>query len=128
MSKPVLPSGTKRRERGNAKRPADRPTADLGHQVRALRLAAGLTQPEVGARAKIRQAQFSAVEGGRNVESQQYTAIARALGFRTALEMFRADPRDPKRDHLLRGWAVLPDEARTRVLRFLNRLLTGDTD
>lgn len=50
------------------------------------------------------------------------------VGFRTALEMFRADPRDPKRDHLLRGWAVLPDEARTRVLRFLNRLLTGDTD
>ena len=126
---PTLPAATaKRRERGNAKRPADRPTADLGRQVRALRLAAGLTQPEVGSRAKIRQAQFSAVEGGRNVESRQYAAIAKALGFRSALEMFRAEPRDPKRDHLLRGWAVLSDDDRTRVLRFLNRLLTGDRD
>lgn len=93
-----------------------------------MRLAAGLTHEQIAERAKMRPAQVSNLERGLNVESRQFAALARALGFRSALELLRAEPADPKRDHLLRGWAVLGDDDRARVLRFLNRLLTGDRD
>ena len=103
-----------------------RPTADLGFQVRTMRKAHGLTHEVLATKAKMRAPQISLLETGHNVESRQYTAIAKALGYRGALELFRADDTDPKRRQMDRAWLLLDDGQKARALRFLNRLILGD--
>ena len=105
---------------------AARPTADLGFQVRTMRKAHGLTHEVLATKAKMRAPQISLLETGHNVESRQYTAIAKALGYRGALELFRADDTDPKRRQMDRAWLLLDDDQKARTLRFLNRLILGE--
>lgn len=100
-----------------------RPTADLGHQVRTMRKAAGVTHEKLAAKAKMRAPQISLLETGHNVESRQYTAIAKALGYRGALELFRATDGDPLKAQLDRAWLLLDDTQKKRTLRWLNTLL-----
>lgn len=103
-----------------------RPAISLGQHVRTLRLAAGLTHAKLGEATKYPESQMSRLEGGINVEVKQYAAIAKVLGFTSALEMFRADAGDPRKTHLLRGWAMCDDAKQVRLLKFLNRLLLGE--
>lgn len=103
-----------------------RPAIALGQHVRSLRLAAGLTHAKLGEATKYPESQISRLEGGINVEVKQYAAIAKALGFTNPLEMFRADAGDPRKTHLLRGWAMCDDAKQVRLLKFLNRLLLGE--
>jgi transcriptional regulator with XRE-family HTH domain len=100
-----------------------RPTADLGFQVRTIRKSLGVTHEVLAAKAKMRAPQISLLETGHNVESRQYEAIAKALGFRTALELFRASDADPLRKQLDRAWLLLDDTQKQRTLRFLNTLI-----
>lgn len=107
-----------------AKRPTlARPTADLGHQVRTMRKAAGITHEKLAAKAKMRAPQISLLETGHNVESRQYTVIAKALGYRGALELFRATDTDPMKTHADRAWLLLDEAQKRRALRFLNTLV-----
>mgnify|MGYP000225759477 CR=1 FL=1 len=107
-----------------AKRPTTaRPTADLGFQVRTMRRAQGVTHEALAKKAKMRAPQISLLETGHNVESRQYGAIAKALGYRGALELFRADDADPLRKQLDRVWLLLDDAQKSRALRFLNTLV-----
>ena len=99
---------------------ADRPTADLGFHVRTLRKAAGVTHEDLSERTGIRAPQFSILETGHNVESKQYTIIAKALGFKTALEMFQTTDPDPLERHWRRAWSMLSDDQRRRAVKFLN--------
>lgn len=108
------------------RRGPDRPTADLGRQVRLVRKAAGLTHETLAQMTGMRAEQMSILETGHNVHASQYTLIAKALGYQGALELFRASDADPKRQHLDRAWALLSDTQRARALRFCNRLLVGD--
>lgn len=108
------------------RRPPDRPTLALGRQVKNMRTAAKLTTRTLADMAGMRQPQVSLLETGHNVEARQYTLIARALGFRDALELFRASDADPLRRHLDRGWALLDTAQKKRVLALLNRLLLGE--
>lgn len=112
--------------RAVATRQKARPSAALGQHVRTLRLVAGLTHAQVSQRTKIRPAQWSRLESGYNVESKQYALVARVLGFRTPLEMFRADAHDPHKTHLDRAWSLLSPDQQARLLRFANRLVLGD--
>lgn len=108
------------------RRSPDRPTIALGRQVRLMRTAAQLTHAELATMTGMRQPQISLLETGHNIEAQQYTLIARALGFRDALELFRASDADPHRRHLDRAWLLLDADQKKRVLAFTNRLLLGD--
>lgn len=100
-----------------------RPAADCGHHVRTLRKAAGLLHREIADQAKMRVAQVSQVEQGHNVEIQYYARIAKVLGFRGALELFRTPDSDPLARHRDRAWALLDERQKKRVLRTMNNIL-----
>lgn len=102
---------------------ADRPTADLGFHVRTLRKAAAVTHEKLADKTGMRAPQLSILETGHNVESKQYTIIAKALGFRGALEMFQTTDPDPLERHWRRAWGLLDDAQRRRAVKFLNTLV-----
>ncbi len=61
------------------------PRSDIGHQVgrrlRDLRLQAGLTQPELGERARMAAAEISKIENGRRTPTlETLERLCRALG------------------------------------------------
>lgn len=102
------------REPGRAKE-KELPARQLGRWVRTVREAKGLTQRVVAEKARLRYVQLSLLEQGKNVQVEQYQRVAIALGFRDALEMFRA-PGDPILRRLLRYWNLLDESARRDVL------------
>lgn len=64
----------------------ERPASLLGRNLRRLRLAAGLSQEELAARARLHRTYVSSVErGNRNVSLENIFALAAALD---------ADPRE----------------------------------
>lgn len=102
------------------------PYQPLGHFVRRLREQRGLSQGETAAKAEMRQAQLSLLESGENVEIRFYDKVARAIGFRGALDMFMSGG-DEKTRRLLRFWRALPDEeARTDVLQLMRDQIVAD--
>jgi transcriptional regulator with XRE-family HTH domain len=92
-----------------------KPFAALGRFLRSLRVAKGLSQLELAAKAEMDNAQISRMERGENVYLSQYQKYAVALGYRNLLQMFQA-PADPDLRKLLRLWAMLDDEERKDVL------------
>lgn len=98
---------------------------ELGHWVRTIRKAKSQTLEAVGAMAGIEKSQLSRIENGANVEVEQYEAIARALGFKNALEMFRA-PGDPIMRRLQRYWPLLDDAAKKDVLQLVKGTIDAD--
>lgn len=103
------------------------PVRALGRWVRTVREAKGLTQREVADRAEMRYVQLSLLENGRNVEVEQYDRVAKALGFRDALEMLRA-PGDPIMRRLMRYWPLLDDGARRDVLAQVKAMIDADEE
>ena len=89
------------------KRP--RPFVRVGNFVRAVRNARGLKSKEVALKAEIDPGLMTRIEKGENVELQQYDKVARALGFRGPLEMFRSEP-NPLTRELLKLWRALQDD------------------
>jgi len=110
------------------KRPTRQPTArtstDLAAALRAARIDRGLSQKELAAKAKLRPAQVSVVEGGFNVQSAHYARIAKVLGFRSTLELFRAH--DPQTTTLLRLWDAMDPRIRETALKKLTVWLLED--
>lgn len=98
----------------------DGPYATLGHVVRDLRKARGWTQEEMAVQPKadLSNTQISKIETGQNVEIELYDRCAKALGFRSLLEMFRSGG-DPETRKLLRLWKSLgsPDDPETKEAR-----------
>lgn len=80
----------------------------LGKVIRKLLGDRDLDQSEVATAARLRPAQMSKIVNGGSVLSEQYEAVARALKFRNALEMFRA-PDDRYMRQLMRVWPALSD-------------------
>ncbi len=100
--------------------------ADLGAVFRAARKAQGLTQREVAARTRppMRPAQVSLVECGYNTETRYFTMIAKVLGYRDALEIFREH--DPLTVTLLRLWETQPQSVRELAHKKLRIWLLED--
>lgn len=99
---------------------------ELGAYVKQCRERKGLTQADVAKTANMRGPQVSLLETGANVEVQFYERVARALGFRHALEMFTAGADDQMRK-MLRLWRALPDDsARNDALGLMRDLIVAD--
>jgi transcriptional regulator with XRE-family HTH domain len=99
----------------------------LGEWVRTVRRARKMTQRAVEAKTGLRHEQVSRLENGANVEVEQYERIAHAMGFRNALEMFRA-PSDPIMRRLTRYWQLLDDGARRDVLAQVKGMIDADEE
>jgi transcriptional regulator with XRE-family HTH domain len=96
---------------------APRPHAAVGRYLRSIREQKYKTQTEFAENSEppIDNNQISNVERGLNVRLSTLALYARALGYRSLIELFRA-PSDPGLRKLLRLWALLDDEERTDVL------------
>lgn len=105
---------SKRRKTKPAPRTTAKTCRDLGQQVRRIRQDKQITQKAIAAQVGMRAAQVSLLESGYNMETQFYARIARALGYRGALELFRA--MDPQTTALLRLWDAM--DSRTRELAY----------
>jgi transcriptional regulator with XRE-family HTH domain len=94
-----------------------RPHAAIGRYLRSVREMKYKTQTEFAENSDppIDNNQISNVERGLNVRLSTLALYARALGYRSLIELFRA-PADPQLRKLLRLWALLDDEERTDVL------------
>lgn len=102
--------------------------ADLGLFIRGLREAKGWTQLQLAKRAKMRNERVSEVEKGSNARIEQYDKIARALGYRSALEMFMSGG-DEMTAKLLRLWKRQPDDgARKDVLKLMREQIVADAE
>lgn len=88
----------------------DRPATELGACLRRARISRRLTQVALFERTGVQNSQISRIEHGGNVEVGVYETLARALGFRHALELFQSGG-DEKLRRLLLLWKGLPDEA-----------------
>jgi transcriptional regulator with XRE-family HTH domain len=94
-----------------------RPHAALGRYLRSIREMKYETQTEFADNSDppIDNSQISNVERGLNVRLSTLVRYARALGYRSLIDLFRA-PADPQLRKLLRLWSVLDDEERKDVL------------
>lgn len=102
------------------------PFAALGGYVRRARERKAVTQVDISKQTGIRTAQLSALENGHNVAIGYYDQVAKALGYRGALELFTSGG-DEQTRKLLRFWRALPDdEARNDVLRQLKDWIVRD--
>lgn len=99
----------------------------LGLFIRRVREARGLSAKEVAARAKMRPAQMTHLQQGGNAQWSYYDDFAKAIGFRSALEMFTSGG-DEQTRRLLRLWHVLDDEARKLVLRQVKDVRDADEE
>ena len=88
---------------------------ELGRWVRTVRQYRKRSQKQVAEATGIDKAQISRIEAGWNCEVEQYEAIARALHYRSALDMFRS-PGDPIMRRVQRYWPLLDAAARRDVL------------
>jgi transcriptional regulator with XRE-family HTH domain len=94
----------------------ERPHAGIGRYLRSIREQRYKTQTEFAdAQPHLGATQISNVERGLEVRVSSYVRYARALGYRSLIELFRA-PADPQLRKLLRLWAMLDDEERNDVL------------
>lgn len=101
---------------------------ELGGYVRSVREARELKQADLARKAEMRGAQLSLLENGANVEIQFYEKVARAMGFRGALEMFTSGA-DRSTRKLLRLWKALPDDAaRKDALSAIEAIVVGEPE
>jgi transcriptional regulator with XRE-family HTH domain len=91
------------------------PHTALGRYLRSIREAKYKTQLDFAAQSGLDNNQISKIERGQDVLLSTLVRYARALGYRSLIELFRA-PADPQLRKLLRLWALLDDEERTDVL------------
>ena len=102
--------------------------ADLGLFIRGLREAKGWSQIQLAKKAKMRNERISEVERGSNAQIEQYDKIARALGYRSVLEMIMSGG-DLTTVKLLRLWKRLPDDtARKDVLSSMRDQIVADAE
>lgn len=90
-----------------------RPFPRVGAFVKSVRVSRGLKAKDVAEKAAVENSLVSRLEKGENVYLEQYDKVARAMGFRGILEMFKFEP-DPPTRRLLRYWADLRDDERAR--------------
>jgi transcriptional regulator with XRE-family HTH domain len=92
-----------------------------------VRQAQNLKQTDVAERAGIENALVSRLERGENVYLSQYDKVARALGFRNVLELFRTEP-DPVMRRLTKFWPLLDESARRDVLKQVRAMIDADAE
>lgn len=94
--------------------------------MRKVRAERGLTAKAVAQKAKMRPAMMTHLEQGGNAAWGYYSAAARAMGYRSALELFMSGG-DRMTAQLLRAWRALPDdEARMAALELVRRMNDDD--
>lgn len=94
-----------------------RPTPDLGRAFRTAREAQGLSQAAVAKKAGFLVARVSRMELGHSVESVVFARVAIALGYRSAVEVFRAH--DPLTTRFLRTWSAMDPRVQELALQKL---------
>jgi transcriptional regulator with XRE-family HTH domain len=103
-----------------------RPPVSLGAFIRHLLAERGIDHASVAEKAGLRRAQMSKLVNGGSVLAEQYEAVAVALGFKNALEMFQAH--DVSMRRILRYWPLLDDKARKDVLRLVRAKIEATED
>jgi uncharacterized protein YjiS (DUF1127 family) len=92
----------------------ERPHAAVGRYLRLIREQRYKTQTEFAdAQPHLGATQISNVERGLNVRVSSYVRYARARGYRSLIEMFRA-PADPELRRLLQLWRRLDEYPQER--------------
>lgn len=104
-----------------------RPSVAMGQAVRTIRKAKKIRLADLSEATGLHISQLSNIENGKNVEVRHYEAIAKALGFRNALELFRA-PGDPVMRRLWRYWPLLDEDARKDVLLRVKATIDADEE
>lgn len=90
-------------------------SAHMKLRIRELRLAKGLTQHQIAAKAGISQSYFNEIETGRKtVNARRLEQIADALGVQVA-DLVIGEESDP-RSRLLRAFDSLPAEQRQLII------------
>lgn len=100
--------------------------SDMGARIKALRIKAGLTQEELGAKIGVNKSAFAKYENGRveNLKRSSVKIIADALGVSPGYLMFgdedeekRPAPKNgPKVEELIRLFEGLPEDVQDQLL------------
>lgn len=100
----------------------------LGQFLRRVRESRGLKAKDVAERAKMRPAQVTHLQNGGNALWEYYDRAAKAMGFRSGLDMFTSGG-DDETALLLRRWrALTTDAARKDVLRAVKAIRDADEE
>jgi transcriptional regulator with XRE-family HTH domain len=109
-------------------RATDRTFPAVGQFLRRVREARGLKAKDVAAKASMRPAQMTHLQNGGNALWEYYDSAARAMGFKSALDMFTSGG-DDETALLLRRWRALStDAARRDVLRAVKAIRDADEE
>lgn len=100
----------------------------VGQFLRRVRESRGLRAKDVATRAQMRPAQMTHLQKGGNALWEYYDRAAKAMGFRSALDMFTSGG-DDETALLLRRWrALATDAARKDVLRAVKAIRDADEE